>query len=159
MSIAVNQRLPEHTFKTVHRGQSSDRTTGDIFAGRTVVLFAVPGAFTPTCHGRHLPGFVERLAEFKAKGVDAVACLAVNDAYVLGEWAKASSASDILFLADGAGAFAKAIGLDKDFSAFGMGLRSQRFAMIVRDGAVAHLAIEQEPGVNVSGAEAVLSAL
>jgi len=124
------------------------------------VLFAVPGAFTPTCSAKHLPGFVEHAAELKAKGVDRIICLAVNDAFVMGAWAKDQKTGDaIIMLADGAGAFTKALGLELDLVARGLGIRSQRFAMITEDGIVTHLAIEEPGGFDVSRAEAVLEAL
>jgi peroxiredoxin (alkyl hydroperoxide reductase subunit C) len=134
--------------------------TGELFGTGKVVLFAVPGAFTPTCSAKHLPGFVHHLAEFKAKGVDRVVCMAVNDAFVLGAWAKDQKVGDgIVMLADGAGAFTKALGLELDLVARGLGVRSQRFALITQDGVVTHLAVEQAGGFDVSRAEAVLEAL
>ncbi len=126
----------------------------------TAVLFAVPGAFTPTCSAKHLPGFVQHAAEFKAKGVDRIICLAVNDAFVLGAWARDQKAGDdIVMLADGSGVFTKALGLELDLTARGLGVRSQRFALVTRDGVVTHLAVEEPGGFDVSHAEAVLAAL
>jgi peroxiredoxin (alkyl hydroperoxide reductase subunit C) len=134
--------------------------TVELFGAGKVVLFAVPGAFTPTCSAKHLPGFVHHLAELKAKGVDRVVCMAVNDAFVMGAWAKDQKVGDgIVMLADGAGAFTKALGLELDLVARGMGVRSQRFALITQDGVVTHLAVEQAGGFDVSRAEAVLEAL
>jgi peroxiredoxin (alkyl hydroperoxide reductase subunit C) len=134
--------------------------TGELFAGKKIVLFAVPGAFTPTCSGKHLPGFVEHLAHFRAKGVDKIICLSVNDAFVMGAWAKDQKAGDnIVMLADGSAAFTKAVGLELDLVARGMGVRSQRYALVAQDGIVTHLAVEEPGGFDVSRAEAVLEAL
>jgi peroxiredoxin len=136
------------------------RTTDDIFKGRKVVLVAVPGAFTPTCHRNHLPGYVQRGAEIRAKGVDAIAVTAVNDVFVMDAWAKASGGDDIEFLADGNGDFAKAIGLTMDGSGFGLGTRSQRYSMVVDDGIVTAINIEDGPGkADISGAENLLKSL
>jgi glutaredoxin/glutathione-dependent peroxiredoxin len=159
MAIEVGGKLPEATLKTVLRGTTADHTTAELFAGKKVVLLSVPGAFTPTCHGKHLPPYVERLAEFTAKGVDTIACLAVNDPYVLSAWAAASNAGEIVMIADGNASFTRALGLEKDYSGGLMGVRSQRFAMVVDDGVVRHLAVETMPGVGPSGAEAVLAVL
>src|SRR5690606_20335075 len=136
-------------------------TTADFFAGRKIVLFGVPGAFTPTCSNNHLPGFVENYDAIKARGVDAVAVIAVNDAFVMGAWARFTGAEDkLVFLADGSGDFARAIGLDLDLAARGMGLRSQRYSMIVDDGVVTALNIEEVPGQAVtSGAARILEQL
>jgi peroxiredoxin (alkyl hydroperoxide reductase subunit C) len=134
--------------------------TADLFGTGKVVLFAVPGAFTPTCSAKHVPGFVEHAAELKAKGVERIICLAVNDAFVLGAWAKdQKSEGTITMLADGAGAFTKALGLSLDLTARGLGIRSQRFALISENGIVIHLAVEEPGGFDVSRAEAVLEAL
>ncbi len=161
MAIAIGSRLPEVTFKVVTPSGPGNKTTGEIFSGKCVVLFAVPGAFTPTCHNNHLPGFLENLDTFKAKGVDLVACTAVNDAFVLDAWATATGAQGkILFLADGNGDFAKAIGLDLDASGNGLGLRSQRYAMLVEDGVVKALNVEEVTGkAEQSSAAALLAAL
>jgi len=134
--------------------------TGEFFGTGKVVLFAVPGAFTPTCSAKHLPGFVQHLPELKAKGVDKIVCMAVNDAFVMGAWAKDQKVGDgIIMLADGSAAFTKALGLELDLVARGLGLRSQRFALVTQDGVVQHLAVEEAGGFDVSRAEAVLEAL
>lgn len=146
MGIKVGDRLPEATFTTMGAKGPEPKTTKDIFAGRKVVLFAVPGAFTPTCSEAHLPGFVGNADEIMAKGVAAVACTAVNDVFVLGAWSKARGADGkIVMLADGNADFAKKIGLDIDLSGFGLGTRSKRYAMIVDDGVVKYLAVEDSP--------------
>ncbi len=135
-------------------------STEDLFRGKRVVMFAVPGAFTPTCSARHLPGFNENLAAFHAKGIDTVACLAVNDAFVLGAWVKSQEISpEIVMLADGSAQFTKALGLELDLVARGMGVRSQRFALVADDMRVTHLAVEQPGDFDVSRAEAVLAVL
>ena len=161
MVIAVGQDLPEATFRITTTDGVATRGTAEIFKGKTVVLFAVPGAFTPTCHKNHLPGYLRLAEAIKAKGVDTIAVTSTNDPFVMAAWAKDSGASaQIEFLSDGNGDFAKAIGLDLDGSAFGMGLRSKRYAMLVKDGVVARLAVEDSPGqAEVSGAEAMLNAL
>jgi peroxiredoxin len=133
--------------------------TDDIFAGKKVVLFSVPGAFTPTCSAKHLPGYVDKLADLKAKGIDTVACMAVNDAFVMDAWAKNQNSGEIMMLADGNGAFAKALGLEMDASAFGMGMRSKRFALVAKDGVVTHLNIEAPGEFKVSAADAILAVL
>ena len=136
------------------------RTTADIFAGKTVALFAVPGAYTPTCSARHLPGFVDHLDDLKAKGVDDVVCTAVNDVFVMGAWGKSAGADGkVRMLADGNGAFAKALGLELDASGFGMGQRSQRYSMIVKDGVVSELNIEEPGDFKVSSADIMLGQL
>ena len=135
-------------------------STDDLFKGKKVVLFAVPGAFTPTCSAKHLPGFVQHQAAFKAKGVDAIICLAVNDAFVMGAWGKDQGVGDdIVMLADGSAAFTKALGLELDLTARGLGVRSQRFALVAEDGKVTHLAVEAAGGFDVSRAEAVMERL
>ena len=161
MTIQPGSKLPEASFTTMTAEGPSQMSTDDIFSGRKVVLFAVPGAFTPTCHHKHLPGFIEHLDAIRAKGVDAVACTSVNDVFVMDAWARQTGAEGkIMMLADGNGEFAKAAGLDMDGSGFGMGLRSRRYAMIVNDGTVEFLAIEDAAGeADKSGAEAVLAAL
>ena len=134
--------------------------TGELFGAGKVVLFAVPGAFTPTCSAKHLPGFIEHVADFKAKGITKIVCLAVNDAFVMGAWAKDQKVGDgIVMLADGAGAFTRELGLELDLTARGMGVRSQRFALIAENGIVTYLAVEQPGGFDVSRAEALLEAL
>ena len=135
-------------------------STEDVFSGKRVVLFGVPGAFTPTCSARHLPGFNENLHSFQARGIDTVACLAVNDAFVMGAWVKSQDISpSILMIADGSAAFTKALGLELDLISRGMGVRSQRFALVADDMKVTHLAVEQPGDFDVSRAEAVLAAL
>jgi glutaredoxin/glutathione-dependent peroxiredoxin len=146
MAIQVGDRLPEASFTIMGADGPAASTVAEVFAGKKVALFAVPGAYTPTCHKNHMPGFVERVEELKAKGVDAIACTAVNDIFVLDNWARDTGASGkIEMLADGSGDFAKAIGLDIDLSQFGLGLRSKRYAMLVEDGVVKVLNIEDSP--------------
>ncbi len=160
MPIAVGDRLPEATlFKATEAGPAPV-TTAELFGGRTVVLFSVPGAFTPTCSARHLPGFVEKAAEFAGRGVDEIVCLAVNDAFVMGAWGKSAGADGkVTMLADGNGEFTTALGLEMDASKYGMGKRGQRFAMVVRDGVVEKLFVEEPGAFHVSAAEHVLSQL
>jgi peroxiredoxin len=134
--------------------------TSELFGAGKVVLFAVPGAFTPTCSAKHLPGFIRHVAEFKAKGVSRIICLSVNDAYVMGAWAKDQKVGEsVLMLADGSAAFTRELGLELDLTARGLGIRSQRFALIAEDGVVTHLFVEEPGGFDVSRAEAVLEAL
>jgi peroxiredoxin len=137
----------------------ADITTDEIFSGKKVVLFAVPGAFTPGCSLTHLPGFVVNADKIKAKGVDTIACMAVNDAFVMDAWGKAQNADELLMLADGNGDFTEALGLGLDARGFGLGQRSQRFSMIVDDGVVARLNVESGAGVDVSSAEKILEQL
>jgi peroxiredoxin len=159
MAIKVGDKLPETTFMTMGPDGPKPMTTAEVFGGKKVALFAVPGAFTPTCHKTHMPGFVNRMGELKAKGFDAVACTSVNDVFVMTEWAKACNADGkMLMLADGAAEFAKKIGLDMDLSARGLGVRSKRYAMAVSDGVVKVLNIEEAPGqVSASSAETLCS--
>ena len=161
MTIAIGDSLPEATFRVLGSEGIDKMTTDDIFAGKKVVLFAVPGAFTPTCHLKHLPGFIDKADAFKKKGVNTVACVAVNDPFVLDAWAKATGGmGKVLFLSDGNGEFTKKIGLDFDGSGIGLGTRSKRYAMLVDDGVVKALNIEDSPGVaDVSTAEKLLAAL
>lgn len=160
MAIKVGDKIPQVKLKTMTSEGIKDLSTDEIFSGKKVVLFAVPGAFTPTCSAKHLPGFIERAAALKAKGVDTVACVSVNDAFVMGAWAEAQGAGDkVLLLADGNGDFSRAMGLDFDGSNFGMGVRSQRYAAIVDNGVVTHLAVEKPMEFKVSSAEAILEAL
>jgi peroxiredoxin len=161
MTIKVGDRLPSVTLKSPSPEGPKEVTTDALFRGKKAVVFAVPGAFTPACSQRHLPGFVERADEIKAKGVDLIACVAVNDAFVLGAWAREQKADDkIVMLADGSGDFTRALGLELDLSKGGLGRRSQRYAMLVEDGVVKALNIEPQPGqVTVSSAEAMLKAL
>lgn len=159
MSIEVGQSIPSCTLKTMTDNGPADITTADIFDGKKVVLFAVPGAFTPGCSMTHLPGYVVNADKIKAAGVDTIVCMAVNDAFVMGAWGKAQNADEILMLADGNGELTKALGLELDGSGFGLGTRSQRFAMIVENGKVTHLNVEPGPGVDVSSAETIMGLL
>jgi glutaredoxin/glutathione-dependent peroxiredoxin len=160
MAIQIGDHLPQATFRVMTAEGPVPKTTDDIFKGRKVVLVAVPGAFTPTCHRNHLPGYVAKAAEIKAKGVDAIAVTSVNDVFVLDAWSKSSGGEGIEFLADGNGDFAKAIGLAMDGSGFGLGTRSKRYAMVVVDGVVQALNIEDAPSkAEVSGAENLLKGL
>ena len=161
MTITVGERLPETTFMTMTADGPKPMTTSEVFAGKRMVLFAVPGAFTPTCHGNHMPGYVQHADAILAKGVDGIAVTGVNDVFVMKAWAEASNTGGkILFLADGSAEFAKATGLDMDGSAFGLGTRSKRYAMLVKDGVVQTLAVEDAPKTAaVSGAEAMLGNL
>lgn len=161
MSIAVGDTLPQATFRVMTENGPAAKTTGEIFSGRKVVLFAVPGAFTPTCHKNHLPGFIEKADEILAKGVDAIAVTGVNDVFVMDAWAKSTSGSGkIEFLSDGNGDFAKALGLALDGTGFGLGTRSQRYSMIVDDGVVRAVNVEDSPSkADVSGAENLLKQL
>lgn len=147
MTIQPGEKLPEATFRTPTADGPATISSDEIFAGKTVVLFAVPGAFTPTCQNNHLPGYLEADAELKAKGVDTIAVVSVNDVFVMNAWAKANEAGEkILFLADGNGDFARAVGLEVDMSGKGFGQRSQRYSMLVRDGVLESLNIEEAPG-------------
>ncbi len=159
MTIKTGEKIPKCTLKTMGEKGPVDITTQDIFSGKTVVLFAVPGAFTPGCSLTHLPGYVVNADKIKAKGVDTIVCMAVNDAFVMDAWGKAQNAEEILMLADGNGEFTTALGLELDGSGFGLGKRSQRFAMIVKDGTVTHLNVEAGPGVDVSSAETMMALL
>jgi peroxiredoxin len=146
--------------KEMGEGGPKDVTVGDVFKGKKVVLFAVPGAFTPTCSMKHLPGFVEKAPAIRQKGVDDVVCVSVNDAFVMGAWGEQQHAKGkVRMLADGNGELTKALGLGVDASGYGMGQRSQRYAMIVDDGKVTELLVEPGPGLNVSSAESVLGKL
>ena len=152
MTIAIGDRIPQATLNYLKDGVQAIRTD-ELFAGKTVVLFAVPGAFTPTCSAKHLPGYVAHLDAIKAKGVDTVACMAVNDAFVMEAWSKSQNApEEILMLADGNGAFSKSLGLELDATAFGMGMRSKRFALVAKDGVVTQLFVEA-PGEFTASAE------
>ena len=160
MPIAKGDRLPDATLVKATSEGPVPVTTAELFGGRTVVLFSVPGAFTPTCSAKHLPGFVEKAADFAARGVDEIACLAVNDAFVMGAWgASAGAHGKVTMLADGNGEFTTALGLDMDASKYGMGKRGQRFAMVVRNGVVDQLFVEEPGAFHVSSAEHVLSQL
>ncbi len=160
MTIKVGDKLPESTFATPTADGPKKITGKELFDGKKVVLFAVPGAFTPTCHMKHLPGFIDHAAALKAKGVDTIVCTAVNDVFVMGAWGKDQGVgNDIVMLADGSGAFAKALGLELDLVGRGLGVRSQRYALVAQDGKITHLAVEPPGGFDVSRAEAILGAL
>ncbi|MFD6317437.1 peroxiredoxin [Methylorubrum thiocyanatum] len=160
MTIQVGDHLPQATFRVNGPDGPQAKTTDDVFKGRRVVLVGVPGAFTPACHRNHLPGFVAKREEIVARGIDAIAVTSVNDIFVLNAWQQQSGAEGIEFLADGNAEFAKAIGLEMDGSGFGLGPRSQRYAMVVEDGVVRILNVEDTPSkAEVSGAEALLKVL
>lgn len=157
MTIAPGDTLPDATFKTIDADGAKDVTTADLFAGKTVVLFGVPGAFTPTCSNNHLPGYLENHDAILARGVDTIAVIAVNDQHVMAAWARFTGAEGkIVFLADGNGDFARSTGLDMDLSAGGLGVRSKRFSMIVKDRVVRTLNIEDTPGKAVASGAATL---
>jgi glutaredoxin/glutathione-dependent peroxiredoxin len=161
MTIQVGEKIPAATFKLVTPEGPKDITTAELFGGKKVVLFAVPGAFTPACSQRHLPGYVDKASEIKAKGVDAIACTAVNDPAVMGAWGKAQNVGDkVMMLADGSADFARTVGLEIDLSKAGLGVRSKRYSMLVEDGTVKALNVEAVPSqVEVSSADAMLKAL
>ena len=159
MAIQQGAKLPQATMHTMVVGKPTPVTTDDLFSGKKVALFAVPGAFTPTCSQAHLPGFVVHADAILAKGVDSIVCLSVNDAFVMGAWGDGANAEKLTMVGDGNGDFTKALGLEMDGSGFGLGTRSQRFAMIVDDGTVSMLAVEAPGQLEVSTAEAILAAL
>ena len=159
MAIQEGGKLPDATLHVMQDGRPTAVTTAELFGGKKVVLFAVPGAFTPTCSQAHLPGYVANADNIKAKGVDSIVCLAVNDAFVMDAWGKDKNAEALVMAGDGNGEFTKALGLEMDGSGFGLGMRSQRYAMIVEDGRVAKLAVEAAGAFEVSKAEAMLEAL
>jgi len=160
MTIKVGDKMPAGVFTMPGQDGPQKITTDQLFAGKKVVLFSVPGAFTPTCDARHLPGFVQHAADFKAKGVDTVACMAVNDVFVMRAWGKASAVEDkVLMLADGNAEYAKALGLELDATGFGMGIRGQRFALIVDNGVAKGVFVEGPGEFKVSSAEHVLGQL
>ena len=159
MSIQVGDKVPACTMKVMGEQGPADITTDEIFAGKKVLLFAVPGAFTPGCSMTHLPGYVVNADKIKAAGVDTIVCMSVNDAFVMDAWGKAQNAEDLLMLADGTGELTAALGLELDGSGFGLGTRSQRFAMIVDDGTVSQLNVEAGAGVDVSSAETMMALL
>ena len=159
MAIEEGARLPEATLHVMKEGRPAAVSTADLFGGKRVVLFAVPGAFTPTCSQAHLPSYVVNADQFKAKGVDAIVCVAVNDAFVMDAWGKDRNANALVMAGDGNGDFTKALGLEMDGSGFGLGTRSQRYAMVVDDGVVTKLAVEAPGAFEVSKAEAILEAL
>jgi glutaredoxin/glutathione-dependent peroxiredoxin len=160
MTIKAGDKMPEGAFTHMTKDGPQKITSEQLFAGKTVVLFSVPGAFTPTCDAKHLPGFVELADQIKAKGVDTIACTAVNDVFVMNAWGKSGGVGDkILMLADGNGAYAKALGLELDASKFGMGVRGQRFAVIVKNGVATQVNIEGPGEFKVSAADFVLKQL
>ena len=160
MAIKSGDRMPAGSFKSIGKDGMQEVTTDALFKGKTVVLFSVPGAFTPTCDAKHLPGFVQQADAFRAKGVDAVACMAVNDAFVMNAWGKASNVADkVLMLADGNGDYSRALGLELDARGFGMGQRGQRFAIVVKDGVATHVNVEAPGKFEVSAADYVLKQL
>ena len=160
MAIKVGDRVPEGTFTVMTADGPKAKTTDELFKGKKVVLFAVPGAFTPTCHKNHLPSFIKNAAAIKGNGVDTIAVTGVNDVFVMDAWKKASGSDSIDFLADGSGNWAKALGMTLDLSERGLGVRSQRYAMIVDDGVVKTLNIEDAPGkADISGADNLLKSL
>lgn len=160
MTIKAGDKIPAGTFTKMTDDGPRPITTGDLFGGRTVALFSVPGAFTPTCSARHLPGFIENAAVIRGGGVDEIVCVSVNDAFVMGAWGKSAGTGDkVTMLADGNGDFVKALGLDFDASKFGMGTRGQRFSMLVKDGVVAALNVEEPGAFKVSSAEHLVEQL
>ena len=160
MTIAQGDKIPATTFKKMTDGGPADVSSDELFKGRTVALFSVPGAFTPTCSAKHLPGFVDSADALKAKGVDEIVCTAVNDAFVMGAWGKSAGADGkVSMLADGNGDFVKAIGLTMDATGAGLGQRGQRFSMIVKDGVITTLNVEEPREYKVSSAEHMLGQL
>jgi glutaredoxin/glutathione-dependent peroxiredoxin len=160
MTIKAGDRMPSGTLKTMTKEGIQDLSTDELFKGKKVVLFSVPGAFTPTCDAKHLPGFVEQAAQIKAKGIDTIACMAVNDVFVMNAWGKSSNVGDkVLMLADGNGDYSRALGLEMDGRGFGLGLRGQRFALVVEDGVAKKVNIEAPKEFKVSAAEYVLGQL
>jgi glutaredoxin/glutathione-dependent peroxiredoxin len=160
MTIKAGDKMPSGTLKRMTKEGPKDISTDEIFKGKRVVLFSVPGAFTPTCDAKHLPGFVELADQMRAKGVDTIACMAVNDVFVMNAWGKAQSVGDkVLMLADGNGDYARALGLELDAKGYGMGMRGQRFAILVKDGVATAVDIEQPGQFKVSSAEHVLAQL
>ncbi|MGO4704735.1 peroxiredoxin [Microvirga sp. 2MCAF38] len=160
MTIQVGEQLPQVTFRIMTAEGPVAKTTDDIFKGRKVVLIGVPGAFTPTCHRNHLPGYVQKASEIKTKGIDAIAVTSVNDVFVMDAWSKASDGEGVEFLSDGNADFAKALGLAMDGTGFGLGTRSKRYSMVVDNGVVATLNIEDTPSqANLSGVDNLLKAL
>jgi len=160
MTIKVGDRIPSATLMQMGEGGPKPVSTDELFKGRKVALFALPGAFTPTCSAKHLPGFIQRHDALKAKGIDAIACLSVNDAFVMGAWGTQQGAGDkVMMLADGNGDFTRAVGLEMDGSKFGMGKRSQRYSMIVEDGVVKALNVEAPGAFEVSSADHMMALL
>ena len=159
MSIDKGERVPQAQLTLMGESGPKPVDAAELMGEGTTVLFAVPGAFTPTCSAQHLPGYIEHADAFAARGVDRIVCMAVNDIFVMDAWGKAQNAGEILMLGDGNGDFTRALGLELDGTGFGLGMRSQRFAMIVDDGVVTHLGVEAGPGIEVSAAEAILAHL
>ena len=160
MAIKTGERMPAGTLKKMTKEGPKDLSTDELFKGNSVVLFSVPGAFTPTCDAKHLPGFVQLADQIRARGVDTIACMAVNDVFVMNAWGKAAGVGDrILMLADGNGEYARALGLELDAKGYGMGTRGQRFAIIARDGVATHVNVEAPGQFKVSAAEYVLGQL
>lgn len=159
MAVQVGDKIPEGTLKVMGEKGPEDLATADLFGGKKVVMFAVPGAFTPTCSAAHLPGFVANADKIKAKGVDTIVCLSVNDAFVMDAWGKSANADELIMAADGNGDFTKALGLEMDASGAGLGLRSQRYALIAEDGKITALNQEKGGAFEVSSAEAILEQL
>jgi len=160
MTIKTGDRLPAGKFKTATADGLKDVSTAELFDGKTVVFFAVPGAFTPTCDAKHLPGYIEKASALRAKGVDTIACMSVNDVFVMKAWGKSAGADGtVQMLADGNGDYARALGLELDATGFGMGKRSQRFALIVKDGVATQVNVESGGDFKVSAAEYVLAQL
>ncbi len=159
MTIQVNDKIPSVTLKIMGEKGPEDVSTQELFAGKKVVMFAVPGAFTPGCSMTHLPGYVVNADKIKASGVDSIICMAVNDAFVMDAWGKQQNAQELLMLADGNAEFTRALGLELDGSGFGLGTRSQRFALIAEDGVVTHLNVEPDAGIQVSAAEEIMQLL
>ncbi len=159
MTIQVGDRLPDVPLTIATPDGPQPTTSGEYFQGKKVALFAVPGAYTPTCSAKHLPSFVDKAKDLKAKGIDEIACTSVNDAFVMSHWNQAQGSQDITMLADGNGEFAKALGLQFDASRFGMGERSQRYSMVIKDGVVEQLNVEQPGEYRASSAEHMLEQL
>lgn len=157
--LSKGDKVPAGTFKVMSKDGPKDISSDEVFNGRKVVFFALPGAFTPGCSKAHLPGYVVNSDRIKQKGVDTIACMSVNDAFVMDAWGKAQNAEEILMLADGNGTYTRALGLEMDASGFGMGTRCKRFSMIVDDGVVTDIAVEPAGGVDVSSAEKILEKL
>ena len=160
MTISAGQKMPSGVFGVMTDAGPGAISTDDLFSGKKVVLVSVPGAFTPTCSMNHLPGFVDQAAELRSRGVDTIACVAVNDVFVMDAWGKDRGVGDqVMMLADGNGEYARALGLELDGTGFGMGMRGQRFAIIVDDGVATHVGVEAPGQFEVSKAEAILGAL
>ena len=160
MAVKEGDKIPSGTFKVMTGDGPKDLTTDELFKGKTVALFSVPGAFTPTCSAKHLPGFVQNADALKAKGVDTIACTAANDVFVMNAWGKDQNCGDkVTMLADGSADFAKSLGLELDLTARGMGMRAQRYSMVVKDGVIAKLNVEAPGAFEVSSAEHMLSQL